>query len=149
MGTVHRIRASRRAQFGGDQVGGSGGNFDEELFMDEAGNLTPRGPLSNSNNTMEEIYSWVVQTRDDGTAAAHISETDNPQDFIEAGSQSSWTVARSSTPPSQHGTFKPGPAVGLALGIAKTPDDKIHISWWSDSLTIVTEPPATGTTSGA
>jgi hypothetical protein len=131
-------------------MGGSGGNFDEKLFMDAAGKLQPRGPLTNSDNTMKEIYSWVVQIRDDGTGAAHISETDNPRDFVETASESSWTVVRSSTEPSQHGTFKPGPAVGLALGIATTPDDKIHISWWGDSLTIETgPPPASDTASGA
>lgn len=128
-------------------MGGSGGNFDEELLMDEAGKLAPAGPLTDSRNTMQEIYVWVVQTRDNGTAAAHLSKTDDPAAFTDAGVDSRWTDL--ATEPTQHGVFQPGPAVGLAFGVAKTPEDKVTVSWWIDSLNIVSGPPAGGAASGA
>lgn len=113
-------------------MGGSGGNFDKVLFIDQNGQISPSGPLDPSLNSMREVYAWVVQMRDDGSAAAHISEEEL------AGLDTSvtrWTTGGSAKV-THHGRFEPGPAVGLALGVAETPEGTTHLSWWSDSVSL-------------
>jgi hypothetical protein len=112
-------------------MGGSGGNFDKELFIRD-GKIVPSGPLDPSLNTMEEVYAWVVQVRDDGSAAAHVSE----QNLTGlTASATRWTTDGSEKV-SQHGNFNAGPAVGLAIGIARTPDGKLNLSWWSEMVNL-------------
>lgn len=113
-------------------MGGSGGNFDNALFVDQQGKIVPGGPLTPGPNLMKEVYSWVIQVRDDGSSAAHISEQSL------AGLDASvtrWTT-QGSDKVSQHGEFNAGPAFALAIGIATTPEGKLDLSWWSEIVSL-------------
>jgi hypothetical protein len=111
-------------------MGGSGGNFDKVLFIDQNGHISPSGPLDPSLNTMKEVYAWVIQMRNDGSAA-HISE----QELAIDPSVTRWTTSGSDKV-SNHGRFEPGPAVALALGVAVTPDGETNLSWWSEAVSV-------------
>ena len=131
----------------------AGGNFDETLHIDAEGNLVAAtGPLEvRDQPTGLELYAWVFQTRADGLGAANISEL-GKEHFAEArallpqGAElSRWDSAEGKT--ENHGKFERGPATGLAVTIATTPDGDTSVTWWADMVTLEPQKPNGGATS--
>jgi hypothetical protein len=130
--------------------GGSGGNFAPEQFIDQNGKITPQGPLAETDNTMLEIYIWIVQMPTDGPPAAYIGEIGS-ESFAalrdDHGIENRWDFSLvATTPPDYHGELQPGPAIGHALGVALLPDGETKtVSTWTDTILLVRQPAGGGT----
>ena len=125
----------------------AGGNFDETLTIDAQGKIVAaKGPLTLSDPDPDlsvELYAWVFQTCDDRSGAAYISEL-STADFEKSRAglaqgvePTRWDLTGLDR--EDHGKFRPGPATGLALTIAKKPNGETFVRWWADMITLKEE----------
>jgi len=140
---------------------GSGGNFAKKLEIDADGNLlAAKGPLDASDDNINfKLYAYVYQELPDGSGAVFTAELDKQgidslSDTLASlrEPEDQWIIPRAEpdTPdqdgqpeqegkPEQEGIFQPGPATGVAFTIARTPDNKITVTWWAESVKLVPE----------
>jgi hypothetical protein len=117
---------------GGDAMTNkAGGNFDQELTI-EGGKVRLRGPVGlRKGETLVQMYVWLWQSDSDGRGAAATAVLDH-QDLRSADTPGAGPVWETIVQP-QHGTFRAGPATGMALAILRRADGSTFPYWWSHS----------------
>ncbi len=97
-----------------------------------------------------ELTPGLPQTRADGLGAANISEL-GKEHFAEARhdcrKERNSAVGLAGGKTENHGKFERGPATGVAVTIATTPDEDTSVTWWTDTITLELQKPNGGSTS--
>jgi hypothetical protein len=128
-------------------------SFKDELEIDASGRITPSGPLELADDEdIVRLYAWVVQTREDGSAAICSG-------FQEAGgfpSRKEWKTRADAV---HEGVFSKGQATAMAVMVTKrgragreggatssrwdvlgTPQDPTRAYWWSETIILKPAP---------
>ncbi|WP_448638550.1 hypothetical protein [Geodermatophilus sp. URMC 63] len=109
----------------------AGGNFERELTIGAEG-VRLRGPIGlEEGQRLLQMYVWLWQSDGDGRGAAATAVLDH-QDLRSADAPGAGPVWETTVQP-QHGTFRAGPATGMALAVLERADGSTFPYWWSHS----------------
>ena len=109
----------------------AGGNFADDIAIDQNGKIAPSGPIFvKPDETISKVYFWVFQMNEDRTGALAAGATDQ---FAATATGRVWQAPI----PTHEGSFTPGPAVGMAVAISTAnADGSTIVYWWTESITL-------------
>lgn len=125
----------------------SNGKFRDVLNINGNGRITPSGPLElDDDEEITRLYAWVIQPREDGTAAICVAFQ---EDFP---SRTEWTTRADAV---HEGVFRAGQAFAMAVmvsrrgrvgreagepsprwGLLGTPEDPTRAYWWGETIIV-------------
>lgn len=112
----------------------AGGNFDNKIAIGKNGRIVPSGPLTTATGeTPSKVYVWVFQLNDDGTGAFAAGL----QEQFGRGDETWRTEA-----PTHEGSFRAGPAVGMAVVTSTDAGGKTIVYSWMETITLHKQEPA-------